>query len=534
MPKLNPEQWKQASPFLDEVLSLSLQERADWLAAFRQNNPETAELVETLLDEHRAVAEERFLQESPRLPTGQSVSPGELIGAYRLLSPIGHGGMGMVWLAERSDGRFERKVAGKFPDVSVVGGGGEERFKREGSLLGRLAHPNVAELVDAGLTTTGQPYLVLEYVDGEPIDQYCDRRKLGVEARIRLFLDVLSAVAHAHMHLIVHRDIKPSNVLVTGDGRVKLLDFGIAKLVEDQGQPAEATVLTREGGFALTPAYAAPEQVTGSPVTTATDVYSLGVLLYVLLTGRHPAGPGPHSPADLVKAIVETEPPRPSDAIALGQSNVVAAHRAAAPDRLRRRLRGDLDTILIKALKKNPGQRYASVPAFADDLERHLRRAPISARPDTMAYRVAKFVGRNRTAVALATLALIALVGVAAIAIYQARVAQGRFQEVRKLSRTFVFDLHDEIAKLEGSTKAREMMVRTGLEYLDNLSRGAGGDLELQKEIARGYMKIGDAEGFPTKPNLGHMANAMTSYQKAGDIFRRLAAKNPEIGRAHV
>src|SRR5262245_24940395 len=290
MPKLSPEQWKQASPFLDEALALGVEEREEWMAALRLNNPETAALVDVLLEEHRAVAEKEFLEQGPSLPLGQLASAGETIGAYRLFSPIGHGGMGTVWLAERSDGRFERRVAIKFPNISVRGHAGVERFKREGSILGRLAHPNVAELVDAGLTPAGQPYLVLEYIDGEQIDQYCDKHKLGVEERIRLFLDVLAAVAHAHTNLIVHRDIKPSNVLVTGDEHVKLLDFGIAKLLEDQAQPAEATMLTQEGGSVLTPAYAAPEQITGMPITTATDVYSLGVLLFVLLTGRHPTG----------------------------------------------------------------------------------------------------------------------------------------------------------------------------------------------------------------------------------------------------
>jgi len=537
MPKLSPEQWKQASPFLDEALSLNAQERAEWLAVFHQNNPEIAALVELLLDEHRAVAEERFLEQVPPLRPDQSASAGETIGAYSLLSPIGHGGMGTVWLAERSDGRFERKVAIKFPHISVRGHAGEGRFKREGSILARLAHPNVAELVDAGVTPAGQPYLVLEYVDGTQIDTYCDIHKHGIDARIRLFLDVLAAVAHAHTNLIVHRDIKPSNVLVTNEGHVKLLDFGIAKLLEDQSQPAEATILTREAGSVLTPAYAAPEQITGQPITTATDVYSLGVLLYVLLTGRHPTGIS-QSPAHLVKAIVDIEPLRPSDAITLDQTNPIAANRAATADRLRRRLRGDLDTILVKALKKDSGQRYPSVLALANDLKRHLQREPISARPDTMAYRAAKFVRRNRTAVVLTTIALMAVFIGAGVSIYQASVAQRRFQDVRKLAHTFVFDLHDEIAKLEGSTKAREIMVRTGLEYLDNLSRSAGGDLELQKEIAQAYMKIGDAEGFPTKPNLGHISDAMTSYQKAGDIFRGLAAKKtaylPDLAKFYL
>ncbi len=272
---------------------------------------------------------------------------------------------------------------------------------------------------------------MLEYVEGENIVAYCDTRRLEVEARLRLFIDVLAAVAHAHANLIVHRDIKPSNVFVRTDGQVKLLDFGIAKLLEDEGAAGAATLLTRQGGAALTPEFAAPEQVTSAPVTVATDVYASGVLLYLLLTGQHPAGPGPHSPADLVKAIVETETPRPSDALAPdgdgGQEVLEAtARRATTPDKLRRLLRGDLDTIVAKTLKKNPQERYVSASAFADDLRRYLAHEPISARPDTLAYRARKFVRRNSTTVALAAVALVAgLAGVAGTLI-QAHAARGQ------------------------------------------------------------------------------------------------------------
>src|ERR1700728_762538 len=280
--------------------------------------------------------------------------------------------MGSVWLAERNDGRFERRVAVKFIHIALMGKGGEGRFKREGSILGRLSHPHIAELIDAGVSAAGQPYLVLEYIEGDSIDGYCDRQKLDVEARIRLFLEVLGAVAHAHANLIVHRDLKPSNVLVSKDGHVKLLDFGIAKLLEGESQDGAATALTMDGGRVMTPEYAAPEQVTGTPVTTATDVYALGVLLYVLLTGQHPAGRNLRSTADLVKAIVDTEPTRPSDVVAPVLSNgeetaTNAARRTTTPERLSRLLRGDLDTIIAKALKKNPQERYTSVTAFADD-----------------------------------------------------------------------------------------------------------------------------------------------------------------------
>jgi serine/threonine-protein kinase len=260
MSPLRPDQWQVLSPYLDKALTLSEAECANWLGALQVENPDIAGKVRELLNRHRAAEQAAYLE------TGLSVLPegiglaDQMIGAYRLLSPIGQGGMGTVWLAERGDGRFERRAAVKFLSIALVGQGGEARFKREGAILGRLTHPNIAELLDAGVAPAGQPYLVLEYVEGEAIDEYCDRQKLDVRARVRLFLDVLAAVVHAHANLIVHRDIKPSNVLVNKSGQVKLLDFGIAKLLEGEGQQGHATLLTREAGSALTPQYAAPEQ----------------------------------------------------------------------------------------------------------------------------------------------------------------------------------------------------------------------------------------------------------------------------------
>ena len=525
MSALNAQQWREISPYLDHALSLPEEDRLNWLDSFRASKPALAELLQNLLEEHRILAKKSFLERPLHEVVGESFLEGQTIGAYTLISPIGHGGMGSVWLAQRCDGRFERRVAVKFLRFAVEAHGAE-RFRREGRILGQLAHPHIAELIDAGVTSKEEPYLVLEYVEGQPIDQYCDQRGLEVEARILLFIDVASAVAYAHANLIVHRDIKPSNVLVRGDGQVKLLDFGIAKLLGAEAGPAASTLLTIESG-ALTPQFAAPEQVTGQAITTATDVYGLGVLLYLLLTGQHPAGQNLHSAADLIKAIVDTEPLQASSTMLTADGKAAAERRSTTPDKLRRLLGGDLDTIVGKALKKNPMERYASVTAFAEDLRRYLHHEIISARPETLTYRAAKFIRRNRASFVAAMLTLTAITTGSGMAIYQERIAQRRFQEVRKLAHTFVFDLHDEIAKLEGSTKAREMMVLTGLEYLDNLARNAGGDLELQKEIAAGYMKIGDAEGYPTKPNLGQMPNALASYQKAGSIYRQIAAKNP-------
>ncbi len=345
--------------------------------------------------------------------------------------------MGSVWLAERRDGRFDRRVAVKFLSVALAGRG-EERFRREGAILARLSHPHIAQLVDAGVSDAHQPYLILEHIDGDHIDEYSDRHRLDIPARIALFLDVLAAVAHAHTMLIVHRDIKPSNVLVASDGSVKLLDFGIAKLLDDEAGAGDKPMLTIGAGAALTPEYAAPEQMTAGPITTATDVYSLGVLLYVLLSGRHPSGAARRSPAELIKALVDTEPRRLSDVVGASgdESAAAAANRAGTPGKLRRLASGDLDTILVRALKKQPEQRYASVAALADDLRRFLRHEPIKARPDTVAYRTAKFVRRNRAAAALAGLALLASIAGIVGTVLQARTARiERDFALRQLSR---------------------------------------------------------------------------------------------------
>jgi eukaryotic-like serine/threonine-protein kinase len=430
--------------------------------------------------------------------------------------------MGSVWLAQRSDGRFERQVAIKFLHFSVAAGGGLERFTREGRILGQLRHPHIAELIDAGVTPKGEPYLVLEHVEGERIDEYCESHRLGVEARIRLFVDVLSAVAHAHTNLIVHRDIKPSNVLVTADGEVKLLDFGIAKLLANDATPGLATMLTMADGGALTPQFAAPEQVAGGGITTATDVYALGVLLYALLTGQHPAGPGPHSPAELVKAIVESEPPRASDAIGGEQRKTIAEKRGSTPEKLRRELRGDLDTIVHKALKKKPHERYTSVTALADDLRRYLKHEPISARPDSFTYRAGKFVHRNRLGVTLAGLAVIGAAAAVIAVEVEARRAEYRFQQVRKLAHSVLFDLNPQIENLAGATPARELLVKTSLEYLDSLAAEAGNDARLQIELATAYEKIGNVQGNSRYSNLGHPDASLESYRKAAAIARKL------------
>ncbi|MFN7978356.1 MAG: serine/threonine-protein kinase [Vicinamibacterales bacterium] len=432
--------WQTASPYLDTALDLPPEARATWLAGIRADRPELADLIAAWLAECDALEQHDFMGAAAPIEPARSSLAGVQLGSWRLVSPIGHGGMGTVWLAERTDGRFEGRAAVKLLNASLVGRSGGDRFAREGRILARLAHPQIAHLVDAGVSEIGQPYLVLEYVEGEPIDAHCDRLRLPVADRVRLLIDLMTPVAHAHAHLVVHRDLKPSNVLVTAEGRVKLLDFGIARLLDTGETPDGVSPLTREGDALLTPAYAAPEQVAGGQVSTATDVYALGVLAYVMLTGRHPAGAALDTPAALMRAIADDVPPRMSDALRdddpAGSAATRANARAVTPGRLRQQLAGDLDTIVATALKKAPGERYASVEAFAADLRRHLASEPISARTDAMLYRASKFVRRNPWPVALGTAAILAIVAGAAGTWVQSRRAEAqRDFAMRQLAR---------------------------------------------------------------------------------------------------
>jgi serine/threonine protein kinase/tetratricopeptide (TPR) repeat protein len=405
-------------------------------------------------------------------------------GPYRLLRILGRGGMGSVHLAERADGEVDQRVAIKFLRPGADERAFRDRFLRERQILATLRHPGIAGLLDAGHTADGRPYLAMDYVEGIPIDEYAE--KLDVSEKLTLFIQVCEAVSYAHQNLIIHRDIKPSNILVDTAGQPKLLDFGVAKLLDATERSGAETALTREGGVALTPEYAAPEQVSGGPVTTAIDVYALGVLLFVLLTGKHPAGPGPHSPMGLLKAILDTEAPRPSEVVG-------ATAETERQPRLRRLLRGDLDTIVAKALKKHPRDRYDSVAAFADDLRRHIRHEPISVRPDAIAYRAAKFVQRNRMAVVLATTALAAsIVGVVGIVI-QARAARAqRDFAFRQLSRAEAINdlnsfLFSDVAPSGKSFTVKELLGRA--EHLIGRQRNKSdaNRIELLVSIGRQY-----------------------------------------------
>jgi serine/threonine protein kinase len=535
------ERWAALSPHLDRALELNADARLAWLASLREADATLASEVEALLERHDVIEREAFLESgSPERPAAPSLA-GQAIGPYTLRELIGQGGMGTVWLADRSDGRFEGVAAVKLLNASLIGREGEARFRREGTILARLRHPHIAHLIDAGLSPSGQPYLILEHVAGERIDRSCDARRLGIEARVRLFLDVLAAVSHAHANLIVHRDIKPSNVMVGADGRVKLLDFGIAKLLEGEPGATEAPTLTRDGASALTPEYAAPEQLTGGDVTTATDVHGLGVLLYLLLTGRHPApGATLQAPAELVRAIVVTQAPRLSDAVvsanpARGEAAAeTAARRGTTPKQLRRALLGDLDNIVAKALKKEPRERYPSVDAMADDLRRHLRNEPVSARSDSLAYRAAKFLARHRLAVAAAAAVVAALAAGLSVALVQrsrALAAQARAEatvaDLHRLTQSMLFEVYEESRRLPGSIKVSGTIVRSATEVLDRLATTAGDDPQLLATLASGHERLGVL--FTNHPALGRSFNqpkaAVGHFERAIAIRERLASR---------
>jgi serine/threonine protein kinase len=421
------EHWSAVSRNLDVALDLPEGERDAWLGGLAVRSPDVAAEVRRLLQSRAQPDFERFLSgnAAKALIAMPAVDlAGRSVGPYVIESEIGRGGMGSVWLAHRADGQYEGRVAVKFLATAWSGTDGQERFRREGRLLARLDHSNIARLLDAGVMDTAQPYLVLEYVEGEHIDKYCDSRRLDVIARVRLFLAVLDAVAHAHSHLVIHRDIKPPNILVTHAGKVKLLDFGVARLL------GEDAMHTRAGQGMFTPQYAAPEQVLGDELTTATDVHSLGLVLYVLLTGRHPFAGPTSSSAEIVRRVVETDAELLSVMATAnfpaGSLSHWALRRAASPGGLGRMLRGDLDNIVAKALRKEPARRYASAGAFAEDLRRFLTHEPVSARADTVGYRAAKFVRRHRGGVASAL--LFALTLVLAVIITTAQMHEARVQ----------------------------------------------------------------------------------------------------------
>jgi serine/threonine-protein kinase len=515
---LNGERWLRISPHLDAALDLPADERQRYVDGLAGEDPTLAMDLDMLLAEAETVRDENYLEGDAQDLLVEPYLLGQVFGAYCLVAPLGAGGMGSVWLARRSDGRFEATVAVKLLSAALLDAAGAARFRREGTILARLQHPHIARLIDAGVAPTGQPYLVLEYVEGEAIDVWCDRRGLDVAARLRLFLDVLGAVAYAHANLVVHRDIKPSNVLVSTHGAAKLLDFGIAKFLAADGE--DRTPVTRGAGRAFTPAFAAPEQVLGESVTTATDVYALGGLLYLLLTGRHPAGPPGTPPAAQLRAILETDPARPSEVV-------------LAP-RLRRALRGDLDTIVVKALKKRPDERYASVAALAEDLRRYLAEEPILARADSLLYRGRKFARRNARRLAAAAAALLILAATAAF--YGARLAEERGRQLlaaQKAAQTaaLLTGLLSDADPFEAADR-REPTVR-GLLALGavRVRQDLGAQPELQRRmltvLGRVYERRGEYEQA-----LPLLLEAVALGRRTGGASRGLAQSLHDLGVA--
>lgn len=543
---LSPEIWQEIKRIFDAAVELAPAEQSAFLdsacpdaVARREVERMLAADYDTVLD-HSPLATHSFA-EGARLE-------GRRIGRYRIVAEVGRGGMGAVFAAVRDDGQFEQKVAVKVILSGLNTDTIARRFRNERQILASLEHPNIARLLDGGMSDDGLPFYVMEFIEGEPIDDYCRARDLGLHARLDLFRQVCAAVSYAHRRLIVHRDIKPSNILVTPAGEVKLLDFGIAKVVS-QTNDGERGTATQLG--LMTPAYASPEQFRGEQVTTATDIYSLGVVLYRLLTGQLPYDLTGLRLDQMFRLVCETEPPRPSQAIADSGSRM--ANSTARTQRMEgddafqteatrsaysaihnpQSLKGDLDNIVLKALKKEPDRRYESVEQFSEDIRRYLAELPVSARPDTFSYRASKFLKRNRVAVVATSLVFFALIAAIVGTTYQARAArrereraEKRFEQVRKLANNVVFKYHDAIADLPGATATREMLVKDALEYLDNLSQDAQDNPALAQELALTYLKIGNVQGETYRANLGDSAGALVSYGKSVEILESLVHKD--------
>ena len=432
---------------------------------------------------------------------------GARVGAWRVVRVIGRGGMGEVYLAERADESFDKQVALKLVQ-GMLTPAAHARFEAEKQALARLEHPHIARLIDAGETEHGWPYMVMEYVDGQQIDLYLADR--GVEDVLHAFLQICDAVAYAHRQLVLHRDIKPGNILVDAKGDTKLLDFGIAKLLQSTDTEEESHTVER----AYTPEYASPEQVFGRPIGVASDIYSLGVVLYRLLTGLPPYRLPPGDAAALVRALSQDTVVAPSRAMLTDATQVPSRKRA-------RQIAGDLDTIVTTALKKPPEQRYATVDAFADDIRRYLAHEPIHARPDSLGYRARKFLRRNAVAVAAACAVSIALIVGLATAVWQARIAQHeraraeqQFEDVRVLAHAVLYKLNDELVKLPGSTPARKELVSEVLDYLRKLSAKDDTSLPLRVELAAAWLRVGDVQGG-SAANLGDVHGALASFAEA-------------------
>ncbi len=495
--------WRQIERVFQAALEAGASERETIIEKECAGDAELATSVRRLLQQATGAAErlQSIVQRGAAMLTGAGDGPPR-VDVYRIVEPIGAGGMGSVFRGVRDDGLYEQQVAIKLlkaplllDDLFL------RRFSDERRILARMDHPNVARLLGGGVTPEGLPYLVMEYVDGKPVDQFCRSHSFGVNDRLKLFLAVCDAVQYAHQNLIVHRDLKPDNILVTSGGVPKLLDFGIAKLIEEDPDA------TRTGVAMMTLDYASPEQVCGEAITTASDVYALGLLLYELLTDSRAQSLSDRSAAEIVRVICEQLPVRPSVAAA------------------RRELAGDLDNIVLKAIQKEPARRYASVERMADDIRRYLAGRPVSARPSTVAYRMGKFLRRNLPAVIAAAAGFVVLVAGVYATLRQAAIAERRFGQVRSLASYVVFEFDPALANLPGATPARKLLMQRATAYLDNLSREAKGAPALEMELASAYEKVAAILGSPASPNLGDAAGAIATYRKAIALREQLPAR---------
>jgi serine/threonine protein kinase len=543
MNPISSERWERVKDILQSALERDAVDQLPFIAAACSGDEALRLEVESLLayqSRQQGFIETHAANLSQLLGDEPSPIVGQRIGVYRIVREIGRGGMGTVYLAERDDEQYRHQVAIKLVrrgmDTDLV----VRRFKNERQILANLTHPNIAALLDGGTTEDGLPYFVMEYISGTPIDVYCDTRQLSIVERLKLFRTVCAAVQYAHRNLIVHRDLKPNNILVTDDGTPKLLDFGIAKLL-DVDQASDLTQMTL-AGRPMTPEYASPEQARGDVVTVASDVYSLGVVLYELLIGCRPYRFKSKLPHEISRVICEEPPAKPSTALsrtpdaatpapdgaaAASAAIEISRKRGVEPKKLKHQLQGDLDNLVLMALRKEPERRYASVDQFSEDIRRYLECQPIRARRDTFLYRSGKFVERNRLAVAAAIVIVLLLIGGMVTTTRAARRAERRFNDVRTLANSFMFEFHDAIKDLQGATPARELVVRRALQYLDSLSQEAKGDESLQLELAAAYVKVGDVQGNHNFSNLGDTAGATASYRKAAEILEAAVSANP-------
>ena len=563
MARLDMGRWKEISALLDELLDVDASARAARLGTIRADDAALARELEALLAHESKVVDEGWLEGSV-LVSGEGLE-GLTLGGYTLDACIGHGGMGSVWLAHRSDGRFEGNAAVKLLNLALMGREGAKRFQREGSLLARLQHPHIARLLDAGLAPGGQPYLVLEHIEGGPIDRVCDARRADVESRLRLFLEVVDAVAYAHSRLVVHLDLKPSNILVTAEGEPKLLDFGIARLIDESGATGDDARVTLTAARAFTPDYAAPEQLRGEPVSGATDVYALGVLLYVLLSGQHPTAPRDGTLAQHLQAALGVEPVRLSVAVVRGGAEggrdagrlaQLAEARGTTPAALARSLAGDLDNIVAKALSKDPQERYPTPAALGDDLRRHFEHHPVVARAASLRYRAGKFIVRHRWTLGLSAAVVLSLSAVTSVAVWKSiesgqRRVQAEFDAKRS---TASLDLLYLVLSDTAAMSARTMSERLARirQVVRESSEEAGVKLALLERLAGRYMELGEIDEMLAV--LGEMrvlatqvndeaelavtacgfANAYTVLGRYDDAEREIAVAKPFVERGRA